>query len=196
MWLQRSGDFRQIGIVDSETRFCAVFELGYAPLHRYARHRGLSDSDAEDLVAQTMEIVWRRIDDVPADEPLPWLYAIARNLWRNHYRREKRRHELIARLRNHLPSGAIDNPFDPGTLRAALASLSEKDQEILRLTAWDGLTPAQAAVVLGCTQVAARSRLHRARIRLLARLGQHASMQRSGSPRQKLDEDLDFQEML
>jgi DNA-directed RNA polymerase specialized sigma24 family protein len=55
--------------------------------------------DAEDLVARTLEIAWRRIDDVPAGEPLPWLYAVARNLWRNQTRRDRRRRELLARFR-------------------------------------------------------------------------------------------------
>ncbi len=111
--------------MDPEARFRAVFDRAYAPLCRYARHRGLSGADAEDLVAQTLEIAWRRLDE-----------------------------------------------------RAALASLSDADQEVLRLVAWDGLTPAEVAVVLGCNPVAARSRLHRARGRLAAVLGLDAGVQR------------------
>jgi DNA-directed RNA polymerase specialized sigma24 family protein len=42
--------------VDSETRFRALLELAYPLLCRYARHRGLTRPDAEDLVAQTLEI--------------------------------------------------------------------------------------------------------------------------------------------
>jgi RNA polymerase sigma factor (sigma-70 family) len=160
--------------VDPETRFRAVFEVAYGPLCRYARHRGLTGPDAEDLVAQTLEIAWRRLDDVPAAEPLPWLYAVARNLWLNRTRRDRRRRELLARLRAARSlSDTAQDPADlePGVLRAALASLSDRDQEVLRLVAWDGLTPAELAVVLGCTPVAARTRLHRARTRLAAKLG-------------------------
>jgi len=51
--------------MDPEARFRAVFDRAYAPLCRYARHRGLTGADAEDVVAQTLEIAWRRIDDVP-----------------------------------------------------------------------------------------------------------------------------------
>jgi RNA polymerase sigma-70 factor, ECF subfamily len=177
--------------VDSETRFRALFELAYPPLCRYARHRGLTGPDAEDLVAQTLEIAWWRIGDVPADDPMPWLYAIARNLWRNHHRQQRRRRDLLARLRAYAPPGPVAAPLEPGTLRTALASLRESDQEILRLIAWDGLTPAEAAVVLGCGPVAARSRLHRARARLAARLGPDSDLQRRGQARQKLDDSLD-----
>jgi RNA polymerase sigma-70 factor (ECF subfamily) len=51
---------------------------------------------------------------------------------------------------------------------------------VLRLVAWDGLTPAELAVVLGCAPGAARARLHRARTRLAARLGISPDEQRRG----------------
>jgi RNA polymerase sigma-70 factor (ECF subfamily) len=169
--------------VDPEARFRAVFDSAYAPLCRYARHRGLTGPDAEDLVAQTLEIAWRRIDDLPVAEPLPWLYAVAHNLWRNKARTDRRRRDLLARFRPPPQSAACGDPaaLDPGTLRTALASLGERDQEVLRLVAWDGLTPAEVAVVLGCTPIAARTRLHRARSRLAARLGLTASHDRLDS---------------
>src|ERR687898_3426352 len=48
------------------------------------------------------------------------------------------------------------------------------DQEILRLVAWDGLAPAQAGMVLGCSPGAARVRLHRARRRLAQELAKRS----------------------
>ena len=61
------------------------------------------------------------------------------------------------------------------------------DQEILKLVAsWDGLSPSQAAVVLGCSPLAARTRLHRARNRLAKRLGFERGVQRSSMARQIL----------
>jgi RNA polymerase sigma factor (sigma-70 family) len=179
--------------VDPETRFRAVFDAAYGPLCRYARHRGLTSPDAEDLVAQTLEIAWRRIGDVPVAEPLPWLYAVAHNLWRNRVRRDRRRRELLARFRASPPTEDGEDPavLEPGVLRAALASLSDRDQEVLRLVAWDGLTPAEVAVVLGCTPVAARTRLHRARGRLAARLGIGPDRQRQARPGHQQGDSLD-----
>jgi RNA polymerase sigma-70 factor (ECF subfamily) len=98
--------------VDSESRFRALFELAYPSLCRYARYRGLTGPDAEDLVAQTLEIAWRRIDDVPADDPMPWLYAVARNQWLNHHRRQRRRRDLLARLRAYVPPGSVVAPWN------------------------------------------------------------------------------------
>jgi RNA polymerase sigma-70 factor (ECF subfamily) len=51
-------------------------------------------------------------------------------------------------------------------LHVALAALPEHDREILMLTAWEGLTPKQIAVVVGIPVNLVRVRLHRARTRL------------------------------
>jgi DNA-directed RNA polymerase specialized sigma24 family protein len=64
----RSGD---------DARFDRVFAHLDA-VARYARRRG--SRQAEDVAAECMTIAWRRLDDVPADDPLPWLYACARRL--------------------------------------------------------------------------------------------------------------------
>ena len=60
-----------------EARFRIVFShLG--AITAYARRRGSVDPDA--LAAEVMTIAWRRLADVPRDDPRPWLYATARNL--------------------------------------------------------------------------------------------------------------------
>jgi RNA polymerase sigma-70 factor (ECF subfamily) len=151
-----------------EERFRVLFETAYPALRRYATNRGLSEADADDLVASTLEVAWTHLDDVPAIEPMPWLFAVARNHLRNRRRTNARRSELIALAP---PAAApVDSTatavVGPAAIRNALEQLDEEDQEILRLVAWDGLTPAQAAAVLGCGAIAARSRLHRARNRL------------------------------
>jgi RNA polymerase sigma factor (sigma-70 family) len=167
-------------MMDAEVRFRGLFQQAFPVLHRYASNRGLPRADADDLVARTLEVAWRRIDDIPADDPLPWLYAVARNLWRNQTRATSRREALLARL---APAGAQAGPGENGdmgldSLREALGKLDDDDRELLLLVAWDGLSPAQAAVVLGCSAVAARTRLHRARNRLADHLGIDPRMQR------------------
>jgi RNA polymerase sigma factor (sigma-70 family) len=157
--------------MDAEARFRSLFADAYPAIVRYARHRGLSRVDAEDLVAAVLEVAWRRIDDVPRDDPLPWLYAVARNMWRNELRATERRAKVVRRLVLNRPQ---DEPMvtahDRSAIVDALSRLGEDDQEILRLVAWDELTPSQAAVVLDCSDVAARTRLHRARRRLAREL--------------------------
>ena len=59
----------------------------------------------------------------------------------------------------------LDAHAERGRLRTALNVLADSDRELLLLVAWEGLTPAEAAVALGISPVAARTRLHRARRR-------------------------------
>src|SRR5512133_2430880 len=72
----------------AEARFREVFSHVGA-VTAYARRRGSRDADG--IAAEAMTIAWRRLDDVPADDPLPWLYATARNLVLAETRRANRR---------------------------------------------------------------------------------------------------------
>lgn len=142
--------------------------LGY--LARRVRHR----EDAADLFSQTLATVWRRRDDIPADddEALAWMIGVARLTLANGARAARRRDALVRRLRDEIVvRSAQHHGGEVGDhVRAALARLSEADQEILRLDAWDGLTGEQIASVLGLTPAAVRQRLSRARGRLRAQL--------------------------
>ena len=147
--------------------------------------RRVSAAAAEDVVAETFLVAWRRIDAVPAHE-LPWLLTVARNVVSNQTRGELRRRRLTLRLAREFEAAAepAREPTVPaGTVAAALAALSERDQEALRLVYWEDLEPAAAARVLGCTAVAMRVRLHRARARLARALAQqHAGDDPRHSP--------------
>ncbi|MEV4622352.1 sigma factor-like helix-turn-helix DNA-binding protein [Asanoa sp. NPDC049573] len=65
-----------------------------------------------------------------------------------------------------LTSDVADDVAERVAVLAALSRLSEGDREVLILVAWFGLSPAQAAQVLGCTTATYFVRIHRARRRL------------------------------
>lgn len=158
--------------VDQAARFRALYAETYAALRRWAHHRGISGADADDVVAEVFTIAWRRIDDIPADATVPWLYGVARNVARNHRRGVARRAALLQVVP---PAPDVPPPAEPAdpdaaTLRAVLDTLGDDDQEILRLVAWDGLDPSEAAVALECSAATARVRLFRARKRFAAAL--------------------------
>jgi len=164
-----------------ETRFRSLFEETYPAVARYARNRGYQDADADDLVAATFEVAWRRLERVPAGgDALPWLLAVARNLSRNAHRRVVREGALVDRLAaaERQPAttsqvgGFGDQPAGWDQVRGALGALKPIDRELVLLVAWDELEPGQAGRVLGLRPVAARSRLHRARRRLMQLLDQ------------------------
>jgi RNA polymerase sigma-70 factor, ECF subfamily len=158
--------------VDAEARFRALFTDAFPALRRYAHHRGLSASDADDLLAEVFTVAWRRIDDVPSDA-LPWLFAVARNVRRNQRRADARRARMLARLPPPDPELPVepDAPAERARIGRALAALDAADRELLVLIAWDDLTPAQAAGALGWSPGSTRVRLHRARRRFAERLG-------------------------
>lgn len=156
----------------AERRFSRLYEEHEREILRYALRRCSEPEDAADVVAETFLVAWRRLGDVPLGaEARLWLYATARRVLANHRRGLGRRSRLADRLREELRRQI---PVEPTGGRAgvieALAEMGDSDRELLMLIGMEGLTPSQAARVLGIGTVTARTRLHRARRRLRARL--------------------------
>ena len=152
-------------------RFDLLFTEYQRAVLAYAMRRSQDLADAEDVAAETFIIAWRKIDSVPATEPLPWLYAVARRVLSNQRRGNGRRERLAALLRvEDVATPLLAGEDQDGPSFVALASLSAADQEILRLVAWEELGNQQIAAVLGITPNAVAIRLHRARSRFEAAL--------------------------
>jgi RNA polymerase sigma factor (sigma-70 family) len=153
-----------------EDAFRRIYESYYRHISAYARRR-VDEADAEDVVAETFLVAWRRLDQVPeGDRTLPWLYGVARRVLSQLHRGGRRRGRLIARLETSRQETSLDmedlgRVDDQQLVRAALSRLREPDREILRLSEWEDLSPAQLAVVLDCSTNAVTIRLHRARKR-------------------------------
>jgi RNA polymerase sigma-70 factor, ECF subfamily len=149
-----------------------LFEAHYGELTRFATRRVGADA-AADVVSNTFLAAYRRLPEVPAGHERGWLYATARHVIANELRSRARQGRLVdrlgvaadARVEDH-----ADQVSDELRVRAVLARLSPADQEVLRLTEWEGLDPAEVAAVLGCSRTAVKVRLHRARRRFAARL--------------------------
>jgi RNA polymerase sigma-70 factor (ECF subfamily) len=168
--------------IDRRTRFEAVSAEVFEPLQRYLRRR-LGPDDAQDVLSETLLVIWRRLDDMPRHDPLPWSYGVARRAMANHRRGRRRHLQLVSRLeREPAPAsptiGVTDG--DP-ELAEALATLPEAEQELLRLWAWEGLEPREIAPVLGLTVNAATIRLSRARAKLGQTLESMSRKDRTGS---------------
>ena len=151
-------------------RFTALWEAYAGRVLAYAlRH---TDRDlAQEIVSETFLVAWRRLADIPGD-PLPWLLVVARNTVKNQ-RRSGYRQALIAeeinRLHEVAAPGADDVVTERAAVLAALAALTSKEREALLLVAWDGLSPADAARVAGCSVPTFQVRLFRARRRVQGR---------------------------
>jgi RNA polymerase sigma-70 factor (ECF subfamily) len=170
-----------------EARFAEIFaHLGL--LTAYARRRGARAPD--EIAAEAMAIAWRRLADVPKDDPRPWLIATARNLVLADRRRHGSQLQTLEEGIEPAAAPELPNPtldLDP-ELEAALATLSETDREALLLVAWEDLTPSAAAASLDISPAAFRVRLHRARRRVLYELGPRAERRQPDNRRPSLEQ--------
>jgi RNA polymerase sigma-70 factor (ECF subfamily) len=159
--------------------FATLYEQHYGAVHAYASRRVGADA-ADEIAAETFLIAWRRWETVP-EESLPWLYGVARNVVRRHHeamRRQTLAREAAERERPPLPVHP-DVTGDPA-LWEAWERLRPADREALALIAWEELSVAGAARVVGCPAARFSVRLFRARRRLERLLaGAHASSDRT-----------------
>ena len=150
----------------------------YGPLQRYLRRR-TDPATADDVLGDVLLVMWRRADDIPPDASLAWCYGVARGCLANALRSSDRRLRLVRRIAGEPPLTTADEDPD---LADALLALPSADRELLRLWAWEELTPAEIGVALGVTANAASIRLHRAKKRLKAQLLQRKDPAAVGQP--------------
>jgi RNA polymerase sigma-70 factor (ECF subfamily) len=161
--------------------FEAAFEAYYGRVLAYSLRRSDERATAEEATAETFAIAWRRVDDLPR-YPLPWLLQTARRVLANQRRSGKRRAahgtvvsiDSLADVDDRAP-GLADRVADQDALARSFAALRPADREVLALVLWDGLTPKEAAEVVGCGTPAFSLRLHRARRRLMKELEAYGS---------------------
>src|SRR5881398_3652554 len=112
-------------------RFEQIYEEHREAVRAFVRRRA-PESVVEDVLSETFLVCWRKLDRVP-DEPLPWLYAVARKTLANQRRRLAREQRVGAA--DPAPAVAALEPVGHAVLASAFASLSERDREVLRLVA-------------------------------------------------------------
>ena len=154
-------------------RFEQLYQAHYRKIVAYARRRTYSFDDADDVAAATFAVAWRRLDDlVGADEPLAWLYGVAYRTVLSQRRSVKRTTKLAEKAAAQYsdPVESIESTVETRDqlvrAREAAETLSENDQEILRLVGWEERSHAEIAEILGISRVLVRTRLLRARRRL------------------------------
>ena len=81
---------------DARERFEAIAAEVVEPVRRFLARRTDPDT-AEDVLAETLLVCWRRLDDVP-EHALPWVYGVARNGLANIQRGDRRQVRLAARI--------------------------------------------------------------------------------------------------
>lgn len=162
-------------------QFTAVFERHYDAVWRYLARRS-GTTVADDLAGQVFVAALESVHryDPAYESARPWLLGIATTLLRAHHRAESRELRTLASGAgraetvhdDHAGRAAerVDAAARSADIAAALAGLRPIEREVLLLTAWEDLTPAEIARVLGIHEGTARTRLFRARRRIAALL--------------------------
>jgi RNA polymerase sigma-70 factor (ECF subfamily) len=163
--LQGSGVIAAETRVSREPEFRAMYE-DHGPAIRAYLSRRVAHDHVDDLAANTFMIAWRSLPG-EIDDPLPWLYAVARNEVRSHRRGAARRHRLTEKLMAFTPrDAAVEPPSEPPALGPAFARLTDKEREAMLLVAVEGLDHAEAGRIAGCTPETFTVRVSRARKKL------------------------------
>ena len=144
-------------------------------IHRYIARR-VGTALADDLAAETFATAFRRRTSFNPvrGSSRSWLFGIATNLIRNHWRAEHHLLALDAKLINEAefredPSISDDRlsvSFASPRIAAALANLNREQREVILLHAWAELEHNEIAAALDVAPGTVRSRLSRARATL------------------------------
>lgn len=152
---------------DALTVVAGWFDMYVDDVHDYAARRVGPDL-ARDIVGDTFRIALEQFDrfDARRGDERPWLFGIATNLLRRHWRTESRRLRVVGKLMAATvpaidPLLQSDERLDAASavddLVDVLGALDFADREVLVLTVWEEMTSAEVGAVLGIPAGTVRS---------------------------------------
>jgi RNA polymerase sigma-70 factor (ECF subfamily) len=160
-----------------------LVELHRAVVFRHLRRLCRDEAQAEDLTQETFVTALQHLDGWRGEGTAKgWLLSIARSRFLMSRRGAAARHEPneTASLEALGLEAGWGAPMDPEALTArleersvleqALASLDAESREVVTLRDLEGLSGEETAQALGVSVAAMKSRLHRARLELVARV--------------------------
>ena len=141
-------------------------------VYRFLRGLGAGEGEAEDLVSESYLRLWASEGTLRLPTVRAYLMTIARNLYFEGLRRDRRQTPLDFDVR-----GSADPEREWAARREweevqrGLAELPETDRAALSMHALAGMPYAEIAAVLGLSEGALKVKVHRARLKLAARIG-------------------------
>ena len=179
---------RQIAAGDRPA-FVTLFRRRQPDVYRFALHMTASGATAEDVTQEVFMAVMR---DAGRYEPgrasaTAWLCGIARNFVRRRLEADRRLQPLDDAGDTRLAAGAAADPLGDlareeriAGVRRMVTALPERYREVVVLCDLQELSYADAAAAIGCAVGTVRSRLHRARALLTARMRRETQVQARG----------------
>ncbi len=144
-------------------QFQAVFREYLAPISKYLARR-VEGQFIEDLASDVFAIAWQKRDQIPKDFELPWLYRTARYVVSNHRRKGSVTAKFLASLAAPVAAPSAEHlALAEMGLEQAWSKLDANEQEILSLSAFEGLSSKEIARVVESSENAVNIRLSRVR---------------------------------
>lgn len=179
---RRASDADLIGRVAARDKeaFHELVERHRARVWRLARAMTHDEAAAEDALQEAMVSIWSHAGDFRGESAKGWIFTIVRNAVNRQLRRRREdpvAPEPLAALGEAAGWGASPDPEaamqllqDGKALARCIAALRPEDREVITLLDLEGLEQAEAARILGLSLAALKSRIHRARLKLAARV--------------------------
>lgn len=142
----------------------------YAPdVRRFALLLSGNDALADDLTSETFVRVWTARGEIRQATVKAYLFTIVRNLYRDHWRRERRWTELEDRLPDTKasPQRRSENSSELRSVMTSLQKLPEQERAALLLYAQEEMSYQEIADAMGLTLAAVKVKIHRARLKLV-----------------------------
>jgi RNA polymerase sigma-70 factor (ECF subfamily) len=143
--------------------FDQLYDRHVLEVYRYIARRHIGN-DAQDLTGDVFLIAFQKLNSIPAGSELPWLYRTAWNVLANAHRKND---PIPANFDlTEIEPDCADVVITNDQLNRSWQKLPQKDREVLRLVAWEGLSGKELASVLGISEGGAGAALSRARANL------------------------------
>jgi len=144
---------------EQRAAFAQLYDHYFPKVYSYLLYRIQDPQVADDLTSQIFERALTRLDQYRPERGAfsTWLFAIARNCLKKHWRRERLRRLLPLEAARHRPAAAptveemVDQNDQLAQLMPLIRALDERERNILALKFGAGLTNRRIAEITGLT---------------------------------------------
>jgi RNA polymerase sigma-70 factor (ECF subfamily) len=148
--------------------FHELYERHAPDVYRFAYWMSGDPALAEDITSETFVRAWVAKTSIRTETVKGYLFAIARNLYHEQYRRTQREVDLsvFERDLSPTPDQVVENRLDLAEVQANIQALPELDRAALIMRVLYEMPYEEIARALSLSVVAAKVKVHRARLRL------------------------------
>lgn len=148
--------------------FHEIYERYSKDVYRYAYWLCSSADDADDITSETFARAWAGRDSIRTETVKAYLFAIARNLYLQDYRKRKRQIELSDSLADSAPAPdqLAESRLELNRTIQAMQALPEADRTALLLRVQQELSYEEIARTMQLPLTTVKVKIHRARLKL------------------------------